>query len=208
MIYWVNRFLDYWNSNPAIKVCIWKGDGVSFCAGGDLVLWREPCERKDYESVDFMHTLVYTTLARIKNMNPIQISIWNGFVMGGGVGFSINSKIRIATDSSTFAMPETAVGYMPDSGSTVYFSRLRNNLGLYYALTGGKIIGRELYTLGLADYFVPSERLDELEKALAEVIDENVTLEKLKKVVEKYHDPKQEAIEHEAVISEAFGGKT
>ncbi len=38
-------------------------------------------------------------------MKPIQISIWNGIVMGGGVGVSINSPIRIATDNTMFAMP-------------------------------------------------------------------------------------------------------
>lgn len=38
-------------------------------------------------------------------MKPIQISFWNGFVMGGGVGVSINAPIRIATENTQFAMP-------------------------------------------------------------------------------------------------------
>ena len=43
----------------------------------------------------------------LAKMIPIQISFWNGIVMGGGVGISINSPIRIATENSVFAMPGT-----------------------------------------------------------------------------------------------------
>ena len=46
--------------------------------------------------------LVDFTIAKMK---PIQISFWNGVVMGGGVGVSINSPIRIATENTLFAMP-------------------------------------------------------------------------------------------------------
>jgi enoyl-CoA hydratase/carnithine racemase len=38
-------------------------------------------------------------------MIPTQISIWDGIVMGGGVGISINAPIRIATENTIFAMP-------------------------------------------------------------------------------------------------------
>lgn len=100
------------------------------------------------------------------------------------------------------------MGYFPDFASTIYFARLRNNLGLYYALTGAKISGKQLYSVGLADYFVPESRLADLEKAFAEGIDENITLEKLKKIVESYSEPEKEPIEHEDLIKEAFSGKT
>lgn len=42
---------------------------------------------------------------KLKNMKPVQISIYDGFVMGGGVGVSIHSKVKIATETSVFAMP-------------------------------------------------------------------------------------------------------
>lgn len=31
--------------------------------------------------------------------------MWNGIVLGGGVGISINAPIRIATDNTIFGMP-------------------------------------------------------------------------------------------------------
>lgn len=38
-------------------------------------------------------------------MRPIQISVLDGIVMGGGVGVSVHSPIRIATEKSVYAMP-------------------------------------------------------------------------------------------------------
>lgn len=36
-----------------------------------------------------------------------QISVWDGIVMGGGVGISVLGEYRIATENTLFAMPET-----------------------------------------------------------------------------------------------------
>ena len=51
--------------------------------------------------------------------------------MGGGVGISVHSPIRIATESTLFAMPEAKIGLFTDVGGGFFLSRLKNNLGLY-----------------------------------------------------------------------------
>ena len=38
------------------------------------------------------------------------LSLWDGVVMGGGVGISINGTFRVATETVLFAMPETGNG--------------------------------------------------------------------------------------------------
>ena len=41
----------------------------------------------------------------LTKMKPIQVALWNGIVMGGGVGLSQNAPIRVATENTVWAMP-------------------------------------------------------------------------------------------------------
>lgn len=56
--------------------------------------------------------------------------------MGGGVGLSINTPFRVATEKTIFAMPETLIGFFPDVGATYFLPRLDGELGIYLGLTG------------------------------------------------------------------------
>ena len=39
-----------------------------------------------------------------------QVSIWDGFCLGGGAGVSVHGAFRVATEKTVFAMPETNIG--------------------------------------------------------------------------------------------------
>jgi 3-hydroxyisobutyryl-CoA hydrolase len=58
-------------------------------------------------------------------MKPILIALMDGIVMGGGVGISVHAPVRIATEFSVFAMPETKLGLFTDVGGGYFLSRLR-----------------------------------------------------------------------------------
>jgi len=77
------------------------------------------------------------------NMKPIQVALWNGIVMGGGVGLSCHAPIRIATEKTLYAMPETAIGLFCDVGGSYFLSRVKNNicLGMYMGITGHRLRG-------------------------------------------------------------------
>ena len=92
-------------------------------------------------------------------------------MMGGGVGISCHSPIRIATDNTMYAMPETGIGFFTDVGGSYFLSRVKNNisLGLYLGLTGHRLKSRELLDWGVATHFVPSDKLDDLRKDLTNV---------------------------------------
>lgn len=83
--------------------------------------------------------------------------------MGGGVGISVHAPIRIATENSVFAMPEARLGFFTDVAGGYFLSRLRSNIGLYLGLTGARLKGKELVATGVANYYVPREKLAELE---------------------------------------------
>lgn len=74
-------------------------------------------------------------------LKSLQISNWDGIVMGGGVGLSVFSPFRIATENTVFAMPETKIGFFTDVCGGYFLSRLRNNIGYYLGLTGMRLKG-------------------------------------------------------------------
>jgi 3-hydroxyisobutyryl-CoA hydrolase len=59
--------------------------------------------------------------------------------MGGGVGLTCHSPIRIATDNSVYAMPESAIGFFCDVGGSYFLPRIRADgvsAGLYLGISG------------------------------------------------------------------------
>jgi enoyl-CoA hydratase/carnithine racemase len=103
-------------------------------------------------------------------MKPLQISLWDGYVMGGGVGISQFSTIRVATEKTLWSMPENVIGFFPDVGASYFLPRVKSNpcLGMYLGLLGHKLRGKELIQWELATHYIPSEKLDDLKKEISE----------------------------------------
>ena len=72
----------------------------------------------------------------INEFNKPYLSVWNGIVMGGGVGLSLYGNCRMMSENAKFAMPETAIGFFPDVGASYFLSKLDNGIGLFLGLTG------------------------------------------------------------------------
>jgi enoyl-CoA hydratase/carnithine racemase len=105
----------------------------------------------------------------IFNAPKSQIALLNGITMGGGVGLSIPGRYRVATDRTMFAMPETGIGFFPDVGGSWFLPRLtaaKGAMGMFLALTGHRLKGKDVLAAGVATHFVEEARLDELEAAL------------------------------------------
>ena len=139
--------------------------GKAFCAGGDIKLIYESGTGKADPKIksQFFHD-EYALDYNLTKMSPLQISIWNGIVMGGGVGLSVHAPIRVATDNTVYAMPETGIGFFTDVGGSYFLSRVNHNihLGLFLGLTGHRLKGRELVQWGIATHFVPQTQLESL----------------------------------------------
>ncbi|KAK6483192.1 3-hydroxyisobutyryl-CoA hydrolase [Huso huso] len=97
------------------------------------------------------------------------VALIDGITMGGGVGLSVHGRFRVATEKTMFAMPETGIGLFPDVGGGYFLPRLQGKLGLFLALTGFRIKGRDVQQAGVASHFVDSEKLPSLEKDLVQL---------------------------------------
>ena len=82
--------------------------------------------------------------------------------MGGGMGLAQGADLRIVSDRTKMAMPETNIGLFPDVGGGFFLSRTPGHLGEYLALTGQMLIGSDALAADLADGLVASDSMPEL----------------------------------------------
>jgi len=130
--------------------------------------------------------------------------------MGGGVGISVFSPFRIATENTLFAMPETKIGFFTDVCGGYFLSRLRNNIGYYLGLTGMRLKGEEVYKAGIANYFIPRERLPQVYSDLKrELAHSREPKETIDEILLRYNQPPvNRVIEHEDDIRYIFNSQS
>ena len=144
------------------------GEGErGMCAGGDVRALREQIlEGRAEQTAEFFRA-EYALNAMIAEYPKPVVSVADGITMGGGVGLSGHASIRIVTERSKLAMPETRIGFTPDVGGTWLLGRAPGRYGEYFGLTGSTMNGADAVLLGFADHVVPSDRLEALREALA-----------------------------------------
>ncbi|CAN1335026.1 3-hydroxyisobutyryl-CoA hydrolase 1 [Linum perenne] len=161
-------FLAY-EADPNVKLIILKGKGRAFCAGGDVAAVVQDIQKGTWKVGAEFFSKEFILNYLIATYTKPQVSLLNGIVMGGGNGASMHGRFRVATETSMFAMPETALGLFPDVGASYFLSRLPGFYGEYVGLTGARLDGAEMLACGLATHFVPSAKLSLLEEELCKV---------------------------------------
>lgn len=151
-----------------IATVVLTGEGArGLCAGGDIRSIHDDIRAGGgAASVAFWRD-EYRLNARIARFPKPYVAVMDGIVMGGGVGVSAHGSVRIVTERSRIAMPETGIGFVPDVGGTYLLTRTPGELGTHLALTGAAVGPGDALLCGLADHYVPSERLPDFTSALA-----------------------------------------
>ncbi len=132
-----------------------------FSAGGDIRFFHEAALAGNSE-LDAFFTEEYRLNHLIHNYPKPYIAFMDGVVMGGGMGISVGATVRIVTEHTKIAMPETAIGLFPDVGGGYFLSRCPGSVGEYLALTGAVISADEALAYGLADVKLPAASLPAL----------------------------------------------
>ncbi len=166
MVTEVSRILDDWAETASITTVLLTGAGErGLCAGGDIVSIYHDAVHGGGASATFWRD-EYRMNARIHRYPKPFVAVMNGVVLGGGIGIAGHASHRIVTESSSLGMPETGIGFVPDVGGNWLLSHAPGELGTHLALTAGSATGADALQLGMADAFVPSERIAELAEAL------------------------------------------
>ncbi|MFD9029686.1 enoyl-CoA hydratase/isomerase family protein [Streptomyces sp. NPDC059567] len=168
MVLRIEDALTAWRDDAAVETVVISGAGErGLSAGGDIRAIYEDARTGGTVSADFWRD-EYRLNALIARYPKPYVALMDGIVMGGGVGISAHGTVRIVTERSRVAMPETGIGFVPDVGGTYLLALAPGELGTHLALTGAPVGAADALLCGLADHFVPAERLDRLVADLAQ----------------------------------------
>ncbi|MET4159310.1 enoyl-CoA hydratase/isomerase family protein [Agromyces sp. PvR057] len=172
MIVALTEVFDAWRGDSEVAVVVLDGAGDrGFCAGGDIrELHGYATAGHTEEARTFFRTEYRLNAAIARYPKPV-VAIMDGITMGGGVGLAGHASVRVVTERSRIAMPETRIGFTPDVGGTWLLAKAPGELGAHLALNSRTMDAADAIHAGFADALVPSESLPHLLQALAERAD-------------------------------------
>ncbi len=163
-------------SNPAVRCCVFTGQGdKAFCAGADISQMESvrsaPTSSADYDRI------TKSTLAQLRTFQKPTIAMISGFCMGAGVALATACDLRIAAVGSRFGIPSARLGIAYFHAGVNWLTELVGPAKAKRMLyTGEKFAAEEMLRIGLLDELVASGELAQRVQALAGSIADNAPL--------------------------------
>ncbi|ROM72861.1 crotonase [Pseudomonas brassicacearum] len=166
MVRSLQQQLDTWALDPQIHAVVLRGAGdKAFCAGGDIRSLYDSHKQGDTLHQDFFVEEYALDLTIHHYRKPV-LALLDGFVLGGGMGLAQGADLRVVTERSRLGMPEVGIGYFPDVGGSYFLPRIPGELGIYLGVSGVQIRAADALYCGLADWYLDSHKLEQLDARL------------------------------------------
>ena len=158
----VEALRDVFQNLPAeAKAAVIEGEGDHFCAGLDL------SELKERDAGQGMHHSRgwHVALEALQYGRVPVIAALHGAVVGGGLELASACHIRVADESTFYALPEGTRGIFVGGGGSVRIPKLIGVARMTDMMLTGRVYNaQDGERLGFAQYLVPAG--DALKKAL------------------------------------------
>ena len=176
--------LRAWRDDARIAAVLVRASSErAYCAGGDIRFFHQ----KGSASATGGAALIEDFFSEEYALNHLvhrypkpYIALMDGVVMGGGMGIAQagpQARVRVVTERTKMAMPETGIGLFPDVGGGWFLSRAPGQLGAYLGVTGEVIGAADAIYADLADVFVPGAELAALQDSLINSADARAAIE-------------------------------
>jgi enoyl-CoA hydratase/carnithine racemase len=144
-----------------IKIIILRGEGNTFCAGGDIMEMAEG-KLTSWTMKNYLWEQVQRVPLLIENIDKPVIASIDGSAYGAGFDLALACDIRIASERATFCAAYVRLGLAPGDGGAYFLPRIVGlSKALDILLTGRVISMKEAQALGLIDVLVPADALRE-----------------------------------------------
>lgn len=161
-------------STPGVRAVLLRGEGKTFCAGGDLksFVGRDDLPRYLRDITTYLHA----ALARLAELEAPVVAAVQGAAAGAGFSLACSCDLVLAARSARFVMAYTRIGMSPDGSGSWYLPRLVGlQRALDLALTNRMLSADEAAEWGIVSRVVEDDALEVESLALATQLAEGPT---------------------------------
>ncbi len=138
--------------DPSVTGIVLRGNGPSFCSGGDLAEFGSLSDPASAHLARTRHSPALALDALTARLGRSCRAEVHGRVMGSGLEMAAFCGWVEARDDSVFGLPELGLGLIPGAGGTVSVTRRIGRWRTAYLVLSGRTIGAETaLAWGLAD---------------------------------------------------------
>ena len=161
------------NMPQNVRAAVIDGEGEHFCAGLDL---SELSERDAGQGM--LHSRAWHVALERVQYGPVPVvAALHGAVVGGGLELASACHIRVADDSTFYALPEGSRGIFVGGGGSVRIPRLIGVSRMTDMMLTGRVYNAaDGERIGLAQYLVPNGSAFDKAFELAQRVAQNAPL--------------------------------
>jgi len=159
------------STDKNIRVVLIKGnpDGRSFSAGMDISMFV------NLKPLDALHISkrLQEVINELEMFPKPVIAVIDGYALGGGFELALGCDFRIASNRAELGLPEIKLGLMPGGGGTQRLPRIVGEAkAKEIIMFGERLKSEDALRIGLVNWVVPPEKLDEEAKNIAQKLAE------------------------------------
>jgi enoyl-CoA hydratase/carnithine racemase len=138
--------------DPSVTAIVLRGNGPSFCSGGDLAEFGTFADPASAHLARTRHSPALALDALTARLGRFCRAEVHGRVMGSGLEMAAFCGWVVAQPDSVFGLPELSLGLIPGAGGTVSVSRRIGRWRTAYLVLSGRTIGADAaLSWGLVD---------------------------------------------------------
>lgn len=161
------------------RAVVLTGKGKAFCSGADLSQLMGDYETGGPDLAGLLNDVFHPMVNALANSKVPTVAAVNGVAAGAGMGIALGCDMRIMAESAFLTSSFTAIGLVPDSGTTWWLPRhVGVSKAIELTMTNKRVNAEEAWSLGLCVEVVPDGevvvRAVELAATLADMVPDSL----------------------------------
>lgn len=161
------------------RAVVLTGAGKAFCSGADLAMMKESYDRGQPDLGRYLDEIFHPLIHALVGCEVPTVAAVNGVAAGAGLGVALACDLRVMAESAYLTSAFTAIGLVPDSGTTWWLSHhVGVSKAIELALTNRRVGAAEAKGLGLVTESSADDRVvgkaTELAASLADMVPDSL----------------------------------